>query len=372
MKRLSNRQIDHQRVLRLRRERRSRSVRNRDAHLSRLGLLNAPHEVRREYSQLMTKVTVIRAPKSIGLVQRPESLNFFARLRDAADDESVRVVIDLRDSETINAEACLILHAEIYRLRARKGIDGVRGLLPKSKLAKGRLRTVGLLPALEGAPKQLHGIAYNADTVPAQFIVVDTGIALDGGESLGIAKAFAQGLNLDDDAYSPIHRALNDALENISEHAYEGASASEERRWWACAISPPDEPVSYLLAYDLGVTIPATVPQTAKKGGAAALAALRKLVNREDEEAAEQKDLLLAAFDPTVTRRESGKGGRGLPSMRQLADQYPGGELTVWSGRAVAWTEGGKLIADGLEGDLRGTFVLWCIKTETDDEIDSD
>ena len=332
----------------------------RNATLARLGLLDADFHVRAEYSRMLNRVEVLRAPRELGLEQGTASLKFFNDLRAAGEGSAARVVIDLRRCEKLYVEACLIMHAEAHRIRARKGTDSFRGILPRSQTAQRRLRTMGLIPALAGEARQLQGMGFDANASPAKFVVVETGVTLDGGESQGVAKAFAQGLDLDDVSYKPIHSALNDALENISEHAY---AETDEARWWACAVSPPDEPVSYLLAYDLGVTIPATVPLTAQKVGTVAVAALRRLVQRDDAEAAEHKDLLIAAFDPTVTRRENGAGGRGLPSMRHLADQYPGGELSVWSGRASVWTKEGKLESAPLKGELKGTFVLWCIKT---------
>lgn len=372
MKKPTEKRVKYERIRREQRARRVRAVKAKLEDLAKLGLVGAPYEVRMEYGRMLDKVTMIKAPAHIGLGHGAPTLKFFARIRDAADDSSARVVIDLRRCQEIYPDACLILHAELYRLRARKGIDGVRGLLPDDPEACKRLKTVGLLPAFEGAAKQLQKVQYNPNAAPAQFIVVETGIALDGGESLGIAKSFARGLNLDDAAYSPIHAALNDALENISEHAYHGASPSEERRWWACTIGAPDEPLSYLLAYDLGVTIPATVPQTAQKGGAPALEALKRFLKGKPVSGASEPDLLLAAFDPAITRRESGKGGRGLPNMRQLADQYPGGELTVWSGKAAAWTDGGELKASASSGELKGTFILWCIRTDAKGAVGSD
>ena len=301
----------------------------------------------------------------IGVEHGTESAEFFRGLRAAGDDKSTRVLIDFRECTDISVDACLMLHGEIYRLRAKKGAEMVRSVLPAQASARRRLKVTGLMRAVNGDPRQLEGVSY--DPHGSNVVVIETGIALDGGESLGLAKSFAQGLNLNEVDYKPIHSALNDALENISEHAYEGAAQSEERRWWACSIGFPDDPQSFLLAYDLGVTIPATVPRTARKVGERAMESLKRLLKRDDPEGADQTELLRAAFDPAVTRRESGKGGRGLPSMRQLAEQH-GGSLTVWSGRAAAWTDDKLLNVKEIAGGVDGTLVLWCVGEKAEAE----
>lgn len=367
MKRLS--EADRRRHVALMRRRTQKAARRsfRMFELRNSGLDHHSKRDERPATIDQPKAHRVIAPGRLTLdpTQTEETYKFLGDIRDAADVEAANVIVDFTNCAFVGVEMMLALHAELYRLRARKGTESVRGVLPTDADVKLTLQRLGLLPALRGEAKQLQGVSYDPNAQVPQSVVVETGIALDGSESLGIARTFAQGLNLDDASYKPIHSALNDALENISEHGYEGADSSEERRWWACAISKPTNPTSYLLAYDLGVTIPATVPRTAQKGGQSAVKALLGILKRETADGAPPEELLLAAFDPSVTRREGGKGGRGLPRMRQLADQYEGGSLAVWSGQAVATTYGdGDITAVKVMGNLRGTFVIWRIQSE--------
>lgn len=306
---------------------------------------------------------VFEVPRNFSFKEdsQAEATRFIRALRNADSLPSSRVVIDFRRCIYLGAEMMLPLHAEIYRLRAKRGADFIRGWLPHDEKVSAVLRVMQLVPALRGGGRQLP--PRPKDGVREEAVVIETGTTLDGSESRRVARAFVRGLNLDDKSYSRVHAALNDALENISEHAYDGAEESEERRWWVCSVGLEHQPDSYLLAYDLGVTIPTTIPQKAVRSGGGYLASILKSLQRASLDGVPQEDLLKAAFDPTVTRRPSGKGGRGLPRMRQLATQY-NGVLIVWSGGAMAvCNDKGKLMTARLKEQVPGTFVLWRIKS---------
>lgn len=365
MKRLSPKQrTRHRRLMHLR----GRKSILRVARLRELlstGLLHHSHRDERDAVALEASSELIAAPSCLSFKDAyfADTAVFFQKLREASSSTASKIYVDLRACTDIGAEAMLPIHAEVFRLRAIRGADFVSGLMPKNQDVIRNLKVMHLWEVLSGPSGQLP--KHDAET--DHLVAIETGTSLDGSESQRVASVFARGLKLDDANYRRVHAALNDALENISEHAYHGADPSEEKRWWVCSMSLPSEPVAYLLAYDLGVTIPRTVPENAVKNGGSYLTSLLERLGGKALADASDESFLKAAFDPTVTRRPTGKGGRGLPRMKHLADQYEGGSLLVWSGRAAAFTskKGGEIKVKSTNECINGTFVLWRIENKS-------
>lgn len=268
-------------------------------------------------------------------------------------------MIDMRQCVKFSPEIAPLLVAELQRIKFFKGDGFIAGTSPKSAECRRTLHLMGFFDAL-----QMHDpLADKEGDDTSIGSLIRTGTTLDGEVSKVISDEFGRALDLHDGQKERVLAALNDALENISEHAYFDkellAFPAELGRWWISSIAADRR--AFLLACDLGSTIPATVPKTAKKRGIANQAALKALLDMTT--ATEDEKLLAAAFEDGVTRRPDGKGGRGLGKMRDLVDEFEEGQLTVFSGRAMALFVKGasKVQTHPLKGRFDGTYVLWSI-----------
>jgi hypothetical protein len=203
---------------------------------------------------------------------------------------------------------------------------------------------------------------------PTQLFTIKSGTSLDGSITKEVADSFATTLQLTENQKGRVQVALNEALENISEHAYLDTLSlvypAERGRWWIAAMAFDTN--AYLLACDFGVTIPNTVPSRAKERGLANFEALSEFLKKGSK--THDEKLICAAFEDGVTRRENEKGGRGLGRMKDLVEGIVDGSLTIWSGGAVANinSKSKKLETLPLGNRFEGTYVLWTLSRGPD------
>lgn len=159
-----------------------------------------------------------------------------------------------------------------------------------------------------------------------------------------------------------IHRAMNEALLNVSNHAYrstnEDAAQTElpldEQRWWAVGIVDKVKRTFDLVVVDRGVGIPRTLRRTV-------LEFARGLFSGE---AFSDGERVRAAME--YGRSSVGKGvnrGKGMPQMLDLLKRFPGSMLLVESlkGIYVSRHDGTTLEQDHSDNSngLPGTLVHW-------------
>jgi hypothetical protein len=283
-------------------------------------------------------------------------IDFLDQIRHVAFEQSRDLALDLRGCTHFSVEVTPLIAAELQRIRFFRGTHAITGISPSDQDSRRRLHATGFFDFLN----LLDPAADEGET--GALMEIRSGTTLDGEVTLKLAVAFAEALDLEDSQRELVQRALNEALENISEHAYSDdlspSYPAEDGRWWVSVLAPKSGGSAYLLACDLGLTIPATVPRTAAKGGSSNLERLAELLRRKPN--SKEEALLAAAFEEGVTRRPGGKGGRGLGKMAQLAEEFPGGSLTVWSGGAVAnITSSTNVDTLPLPRRFAGTYVLW-------------
>jgi hypothetical protein len=306
---------------------------------------------------------VVVAPRrmSLNTVREIEAVtDFLHRLRTAASRFNRRIVVNLRDCEEIRPEVVPLLAAEYARIRFFRGNDSITGIVPRADVPRAVLHGMGFFENLK-----IRDAGLSEQPVPKFHI--ESGISLDGSISKKIADEFSKGLDLDAAMTEQVRRALNEALENSTDHAYFDTSKllwpAEKGRWWICSIVSPDQKRAALTVCDLGMTIPQTVPGTAAKGGSKNMEILSSLLRAPGGQTHDER-MLAAAFDEDVTRRPDGRGGRGLGKMARLLQDFDRGTLTVWSGKAVALVgqKGQPIRTDPLSTALPGTYVLWYVQ----------
>ncbi|MFC3078209.1 hypothetical protein ACFODL_08945 [Phenylobacterium terrae] len=280
-------------------------------------------------------------------------------------DQDRRVCLDLRQCQRISPEMAPFLAAEFARLRYLKGAEAITGLSPEDEHARWTLHAMGFFEVLGLLdPRSLE----EGDDTEVIYRIV-SGTALDGAITKELTDAMGEAMGLPEEAMEPVQKALNEALENISEHAYFDTDRlyfpAEANRWWICGVTLADTKSAYVLACDLGMTIPATIPETAKRRGPLNVAALANFL--KDGGGTQEEKLLAAAFEEGVTRRPDGKGGRGLGKMAQLMGGFEKASLTVWSGEAAATMSKAspKVQTERLPLCFPGTYILWHLQQGT-------
>ncbi|MBJ7484358.1 hypothetical protein [Brevundimonas sp.] len=291
-------------------------------------------------------------------------MRFLQAVRKVAFVRRAHVILDFRKTELISTELAPLLAAEIARIKAMRDGNAVTGYSPNDAEARRRLQALGLFKALG-----IHEVASTEEVEKAnEQFEIKTGIALDGEVPDELAEEFSIALGLSVDQRRLIEKAFKEALENISEHAYYDkariAWPAEQGRWWICCVTSIERKGAFMLACDLGMTIPATIKETAAKRGPSNVAELARYVAANIGRTEDEK-LLGAAFQDGVTRRADGKGGRGLGKMKTLIDEFPDGRLILWSGGAKALIEpGGKMTIRRLAQPFYGTYVMWHLGQE--------
>lgn len=358
MKRVTQQQIRRWTKVSIKRARRSLRSRRRRADLRRLGIGYADAA----RPQPSGDVTIaVRAPKVLSLKSSAyaETIAFFEAVRAVALRERKRVMLDLRRTEEISADVAPLMVAEVQRIRAMNGGSMISGLSPTSSVTRQRLYSLGIFQGLG----MFDPISIEeGDDTDAQ-LVIDTGTSLDGEVSKKMSDRFSRALGLNDDQGEAVQKAFNEALENISEHAYHDPARlkwpAEVGRWWICCVTSRSRQGAFMLACDLGMTIPATVSETAQRRGPENAAELAKYLANNITKSEDER-LLGAAFEEGVTRRPERKGGRGLSKMRALISEFPSGRLLVMSGRAKAMIGTDNVIKlSKLPKAFNGTYVLW-------------
>lgn len=309
----------------------------------------------------------VRAPPHMSLVgpHYMASAQFLDAVRKVALKDGHRVVLDLRKVEHLSPEMGPLLLAEMERIKFLRGRSSITGISPVAKRPRQTLHALNFFGRL--GMYDLYSVEQG-DELGAAF-EIESGTALDGAVSKTVADQFAEALALTVEQAESVQKALNEALENISEHAYYDSEKllwrAEPGRWWICAITSAEKQGAFVLACDLGMTIPATVAETARRRGPANVAELAKYVG-ERLQLTEDERLLGAAFQDRVTRRVEGKGGNGLGKMAALVREFDHGHLIVLSGGASAVVESSsdEVSVSKLPLHFPGTYVIWHLGKE--------
>lgn len=357
---------------RLSKRRAERNVRSRRRHaeLRRIGKTYQTAE--RPVSRAMKQV-LVKAPAKLTLLGQTyeDTIRFFEEARKVALVDGHKAVLDLRAVTALRPDVTLLLVAEIQRIKFLKGGDAISGVSPDDDVARASLHGMGVFDALGMYdPVSLE----KGDDLDAVFSI-QTDTTLNGELTKTLADDFAAALNLDDARKSKIQKALNEALENISEHAYYDRDRmqwpAEPSRWWISTMASSEKQGAFMLACDLGMTIPETIAETASKRGPTNAAAFAAYIAKNFAKSDAERHLG-AAFEAGVTRRVEGKGGNGLVKMADLVHEFPGGYLAVLSGGAVAMIKSGEqgVLLKKLPIPFAGTYVLWHLGNLTGIEND--
>lgn len=336
-----------------------------------------------------SRVVTVRCPKRLTLRSdeagyRAATLDFFSRLISTPNpDAGVRMMVDMRRCETIDIAAgvWLIATLEIASMRYPNFINGMN---PENQEASAILDALRFHQTLkfQVSPEVEEGHALMRRTLEIE--TRSGGLNDSTGERMPAAGAaiseILPGALGDEEATSKlrdqIHRAMNEALLNVLQHAYfsenQNATQSEiletEHRWWATGLVHKEKMTLDLLVVDRGVGIPRTLRPKVREYAESVLS-FTKLTHG---------DRIRAAMEYGRSSVSQGANrGKGMPQMLNLLERFPNSMLLVESLRGiyVARYDGSRLEQSHFDNDnaLPGTLVWWHLDfgSGQDDRTDS-
>lgn len=236
----------------------NRSMRRKNAHAARKNKKNIDS----------CSIKVVKPPQILSLHRAPEETRaFLAEVRKLADDTSPnsRRRVDLNGLKEIDLDAALSLVAELDRWQRIKGIY----LSPETvsewdKSIVSKLYSLGFFDLLgtniSGIPigkVKKHWIPFISSTQAVGYAAKKLRVAL-----IKVMKC------LDSSVPVPIYAPLIESMKNAIEHAYSDIGDDIAnyhhfgKRWWMAGSYDEDNHCIDIVFLDLGMTIPATLPNS--------------------------------------------------------------------------------------------------------------
>lgn len=156
-----------------------------------------------------------------------------------------------------------------------------------------------------------------------------------------------------------LHASLTEAMQNAVEHAYTDDMVEEERLWWIAGSYKKSSRKLIVIAYDRGIGIPVTLPQTHNTK----LQKFISLFSLKDTDA----DRIEVAVTKDTTSTGKKERGKGLPEMKDYIKNSNNGKLKIFSNKGFYIYE----VEDGKELEIKknnsnipiqGTLIQWEVK----------
>jgi len=307
--------------------------------------------------------TRLQAPKRLEFTtaEFPTALRFLARIREIALTAERGVYIDLKHCEHMSAVVALMLCAEIERCRSLR-FGSVNGCDPDALSIRFMLRAMGFHRRL--------GIRRGKSIDSTQIVTIRSGGRDDdvARELQDVASVARRALK-DPALANRIHGALNEAMLNVSMHAYDPAffkqGSAPSGRWWVAGLADPEKNEVMFFAYDHGVGIARTAPRNV---GDDLMTFLDQLLAKVGLMRADAQDhhVIEAAIKARKSRTGLPQHGKGLTSMIQLVDRVRCGTVWICSGAGqYLYSKPDNPSEEPVEGStpleysVPGTLIIW-------------
>lgn len=279
-----------------------------------------------------------------------------------------QLLFNFQELEEVTPPALLYLAAEIFRLRQRYP-GRVTGTYPGSPTISAILEELGFFKLLNVKPS--HEFAENNAAMAIVKMLSGTG---NVGESIAHVQdeIFAH-LAIGPQKASDLYGALDEAMTNVSEHAYPerpelfsdltGPYDPLMRRWWLLGVADKNTKEVWFLLYDQGVTIPVTLPLTVFDRFKIPFSSFLK-----DRGFSTATDSIHIQLSTAVGRSQTQQShrGKGIARMKAFVEKTERSELRIVSRYGdYCFSNDGTDCAEtfsDLEKAFCGTLVSWNMK----------
>lgn len=351
---------------RLARERERRRVRRRMGRgARRRGLQDAiiEHWGHRPVGAPHRNRVPIMVPKVLSLRENyVETVKFINDIRHQALTEYRPVDLFFSDLESIEPAALTVLTAEIFRCRKLRRIGGrpaVSGYYPSNPEIYRQLREIGFFRLLEIVDRHPPEVDRNAR--PSRFVLpflTDAIVTPERSAEFidGLAELIGDAVPMDDRSKRYLQGAIIEAMKNAGEHAYKLRTPHQPlgHRWWLTGAFDSDAREAFILLFDQGIGIPATLePELRDK--------VESVASLEGFQPRDSLMIEVATRPGNTSTGQSGRG-KGFKTMRKFIDDCDDGELFVYSDRGhYVYARGGTARGDQ-PLSLGGTLIQWRFK----------
>ena len=288
------------------------------------------------------------------------------RFRGFGTKRRPSLYIDLDQIVDLDVEGALLLAAELDRIRR---VLGMRALMDDANWHP-RVRSIlyglGLYTVTEAgrvrADVPIADFVGPADAAGLSIVPFLSCTRADPGKALELRQALYERCAPPGDASQlAVYDALVEAFNNAIGHAYldeyPGDGLPRIRRWWACALIDHANGYLYLVVYDQGVGIPATLQR-------------RGLLDRLRGHRPERTDADVIAgaleygrsgtSNDALFGDEADGRGNGLWRMCELAETFEDADVRFTSLKGdVLYAKGGALEQTTLQTRFCGTMIRW-------------
>lgn len=274
-------------------------------------------------------VVTVASPAELGVFEDriDQTLHFLQSVREAIATAGERgVLIDLSNCVVASRAACLLLTAELDRSRRLHHRVLLRS--PVSTELIEVLYAFGLYDFFGMKAPLSRAVQRRNDK---NTILVRSGDATleEVKYKLATIAAVAKNVCEKSSLAADIEEALQEAMLNAAEHAYEGVDPEElpPTRWWFAGMYDPDQGEAFFYALDHGRGIPARALETMPLE-------IDSYVGSSDADTTSDVEVLEAAI--LAPRLNTAGRGKGLPTIVGLLDESMSGGIRIHSGEA-AW-----------------------------------
>ncbi|MEX2616394.1 MAG: hypothetical protein WD767_09875 [Alphaproteobacteria bacterium] len=360
MKRISEDEKRHRKIIQRRREKR-----NRVSQRKKLYLRKYSKPLPRKISSNRSQPIFIDVPTFLSLSENyDETLQFFNELRNFGVLQGKNIHINFSKLRTIRPGAALVLAAEIDRWRRSKNIKP-RLHRPKfwNKEVRRLLNEMGLFDLIDVAnPPETRSTRGRQRFI--RFQSADQAIGAMAKE-LRLSLEQIVGVVA---RHTELYGALIEAMKNTNQHAYpEGEDYDfpiERNRWWMCGAFDGDSEKLTIMFYDQGVGIPFTLPRihTIEK--------VREFLAGFGLPVESDAALIKAALHVGRSRSGLSNRGNGLPQIRGYVQTGQDDRIRILSGRGeYIYMSDGRESMDDKHAPLGGTLIQWEISSAGPTEV---
>lgn len=277
--------------------------------------------------------------------------------------------IDLDPIAEIDIEGALVLAAELDRVRRVLRIRAVMDDANWHPFIRWFLHGVGLYNVIEAERLQPNCQIEDFEAVAAEVglrvIPFVSCTKADPGKALHLREElYRHCARPGDETQMKVYEALVEAFNNAVGHAYRpdvpGDGLPRIGRWWAGALIDQKRGYLYMVVYDQGVGIPATLPR--RRWWEIIAGKLPEFSDAAVIEGALEYGRSGVSDDPLFGEEADGRGN-GLWRMCELADTFEEADVRFTSLKGdVLYVKGGRLERTNLKTRFPGTLIRWRTK----------